>query len=82
MSQGKIHFVTFLFLIVGGILWGVEGLFQWNISGLFTGQIGWLDRATYALAGVSALYELATHKANCKACEQMMKKSSAAPSPS
>ena len=61
------HCVGFILVIIGGLNWGLEAF--------HTGLSAWLPwnvaMIIYILVGLSALYELFTHKANCKAC--MMK---------
>jgi len=45
-----------LFLIIGGMNWGLVGLFECNlIEFLFGGLI--VDRVIYVLVGASALYQ-------------------------
>ncbi len=64
----KLHMLTFLLLAVGGINWLLVGLFGWDIGMLFGGQMAMISRVIYVLVGLSALYEIATHKGNCKEC--------------
>ena len=43
-------------LIVGGLNWGLIGLFSFNLVGwLFGGAASWLSRAIFTLVGVAAL---------------------------
>lgn len=60
--------ITFLLLIIGGLNWLALGLFQWEIGELFGGQAGVVSRIIYVLVGLSAVYEIATHKSSCKGC--------------
>lgn len=64
----NIHTVTFILLIIGGLNWLAVGLFGWDLGMLFGGQMELISRVIYVLVGVAAVYEVATHKANCKAC--------------
>ena len=68
------HMLTFTLLLIGGLNWLLVGLFQWDIGSLFGGQEALVSRVIYVLVGLSALYEIATHKGSCKMCEGMMKK--------
>ncbi len=43
-------------LIVGGINWGVIGLFEINLVGTLFGEMTALTRIVYSLVGFSALY--------------------------
>lgn len=62
------HMVTFLLLIIGGLNWLVFGIFQIEIGYLFGGADALISRAIYILVGLAAIYEIATHKQNCRAC--------------
>lgn len=51
--------VVLLLVIVGGINWGLVGLFEFNlVDGLF-GEGSALARVVYTLVGLAALYKLA-----------------------
>jgi uncharacterized protein len=63
-----LHMIAWILLIIGGLNWLVFGLFQWDIGMLFGGMMSMVSRIIYVLVGLSALYELFTHKANCKMC--------------
>ncbi|MEK7176004.1 MAG: DUF378 domain-containing protein [Patescibacteria group bacterium] len=60
----KIHIITFILLIIGGLNWGLEvlgyGLGNYLPAGLMT--------LVYALVGLSALYEVFSHKRFCRNC--------------
>ncbi len=68
MSNKKIHMVTFLFLVVGGINWLILGLFSWEIGMIFGDTGNAISRIIYVLFGLAAVYELFTHKNSCRAC--------------
>ncbi|MEX0917318.1 MAG: DUF378 domain-containing protein [Candidatus Paceibacterota bacterium] len=63
-----VHIGAFILLIVGGLNWGLQGLFGWEIGSLFGGMDQFISRAIYVLVGVAAVVELATHKGNCIPC--------------
>lgn len=73
------HMLTFTLLLIGGLNWLLVGLFQWDIGQWFGGQDAVVSRVVYVLVGLSAMYEIATHKGGCKMCEMMMKKGSQTP---
>lgn len=66
----KLHMVAFVFLIIGGLNWllvvfGLD-LAAWaNASWWQT-----ILRIVYVLAGLSAVFELFTHKTNCLCCDK------------
>jgi len=69
----NLHMVTFLLLVVGGLNWLLIGVFQFGIGDLLGGMEAPVTRVIYILIGLAAVYELATHKANCKNCMEMKK---------
>ncbi len=70
----SLHMVTFLLLVVGGINWGLVGLFDLDLVQMLFGTWPGLVNLVYILVGLSAVYEFATHQARCKECMDMMKK--------
>ncbi len=64
----KLHTLTFILLAIGGVNWLLVGLFGWDVGALFGGMSAPLSRIIYVLVGVSAIYEIATHKKNCGEC--------------
>lgn len=65
------HVLAFILLVVGGLNWLLVGLFAWDIGSLFGGQAAMISRIVYVLVGLSAIFELFTHKASCKQCDRM-----------
>jgi uncharacterized membrane protein YuzA (DUF378 family) len=62
------HKLAFTLLVIGGLNWLLVGLFKWDIGMLFGGQAALISRIIYILVGLSALWEIFTHKSNCKMC--------------
>lgn len=63
-----LHVIAFILLIIGGLNWLLVGLFSWDIGVWFGGQAAGISRLIYVLVGLAALWEIFTHKKNCKAC--------------
>jgi uncharacterized membrane protein YuzA (DUF378 family) len=61
------HKVTFILLIIGGLNWGLSAV-GFNVVNMLLGSWPMVEQAVYLLVGASAVYELLTHKGNCKAC--------------
>lgn len=64
-----LHMIAYLLLWVGGINWGLIGLFKFNLVealGLPAGIVS----LVYILVGLSAVYTLATHMGDCKVCSK------------
>jgi uncharacterized protein len=64
----SVHMVTFILLVVGGLNWLLYGLLGWEIGSLVGGMDSMIAKVIYILVGLSAIYELATHKKSCKEC--------------
>lgn len=60
--------VAFILLVVGGLNWLLVGLVGWDIGALFGGMGAIISRIIYVLVGLAAIYEVVTHKKNCKMC--------------
>lgn len=60
------HKVAFVLLVVGGLNWLLEvfgvALGSWSLPDI-------LVKIVYLLVGLSAIYEIFTHKKNCRDCE-------------
>jgi uncharacterized protein len=65
----NLHMVAFILLVVGGLNWLLVGLFAWDMGMIFGGMSAMLSRIIYILVGLSAIYEVVTHKMRCKACD-------------
>jgi uncharacterized membrane protein YuzA (DUF378 family) len=53
-----INIVTLLLVIVGGINWGLIGLFGFDLVAAIFGQMSALSRIVYTLVGISALWQI------------------------
>ncbi|HET6468647.1 MAG TPA: DUF378 domain-containing protein [Geminicoccaceae bacterium] len=54
-----LNLVAQILLIVGGLNWGLVGLFQFDlVAALFGGQQAALARIVYVLVGIAAIYGL------------------------
>lgn len=63
----SLHGVAFILLIVGGINWGLTA-FGFNLVTALLGTWPTLERIVYLLVGLSAIYELVSHRKMCKEC--------------
>lgn len=64
-----LHIVTFLLLIVGGLNWLLVGAFDFDLVATIFGEMSAISRVVYVLVGLSAIFELATHKKSCLMCK-------------
>lgn len=63
-----LHMVAYLLLFVGGLNWGLVGLFNYNLVNSLFGAWPGLESIIYVLVGLSTVYVVATHKSDCKVC--------------
>lgn len=65
----QLHMLAFILLVVGGLNWLLVGLFEMDlVMSLLGGVSPMLVKAVYVLVGLSAVYEVVTHKGNCRGC--------------
>lgn len=63
----SLHMVTFILLVVGGLNWGLYA-FNFNLVEKLLGSWPTVEMIVYVLVGLSAVFEVVTHKSNCKQC--------------
>ena len=56
MKMNALDKVVYLLLVVGGLNWGLVGVFQWNLVDKLFGVDSGLSRVVYALVGLAAVY--------------------------
>jgi uncharacterized membrane protein YuzA (DUF378 family) len=64
----KLHSIAFILLIVGGLNWGLAALGFNVVDMIFSGSLAIVGTIIYLLVGAAAVYEVVTHKKNCKDC--------------
>ena len=58
MKMGVISWIAMILLIIGGLNWGLVGLFEFDIIGSIFGVMSTLSSIIYILIGLSAIYVL------------------------
>jgi uncharacterized membrane protein YuzA (DUF378 family) len=53
-----VEIVAMILLLIGGLNWGLIGLFQWNFIASVFGFTSVLTRTLYTLAGLAAVYRI------------------------
>ena len=53
-----INLVTLLLVIVGGLNWGLVGLFNFDLVAALFGEMSALSRIVYVLVGASAMWQV------------------------
>jgi uncharacterized membrane protein YuzA (DUF378 family) len=71
----KLHMVAWILVVIGGLNWLLVGVGDfaggnWNVVAWLCSFIGGtpVEAIVYILVGLAAIYEIVTHKSNCKAC--------------
>jgi uncharacterized membrane protein YuzA (DUF378 family) len=65
------HKVSVVLLSIGGLNWLLTA-FGYNVVKMLVGTWPTVEMLVYVLVGLAALYEVFTHKKNCKMCEGKM----------
>jgi uncharacterized membrane protein YuzA (DUF378 family) len=53
-----INLITLMLVIVGGLNWGLVGLFNLNLVSALFGDMSALSRIVYVLVGISAVWQI------------------------
>ena len=51
-----IDFIAVLLIVIGGLNWGLVGLFGFDLVAAIFGEMSFLSRLVYILVGLSAFY--------------------------
>jgi len=55
-----VSWIAIILLIIGGLNWGLVGLFSFDLVAAIFGAMSMLSRIVYVLVGLSAIYVAAT----------------------
>lgn len=55
-STATIAWIAFWLLVIGGLNWGLVGLFQFDLVAAIFGDMSAVSRVIYTLVGLAALY--------------------------
>ena len=65
----NLHLVAFALLVVAGLNWMVFVIWGTDLATWLFGDMGSAGaQILYVLLGLAAIYELVSHKKNCKTC--------------
>jgi len=73
MNSKSIHQIAHLLLWVGGVNWGLVGLFNLDLVQAIFGPSS-ISQLLYLLIGVSAVFAFVTHKDTCEVCKAKSRK--------
>ncbi len=60
--------VSFVLVIIGGVNWGLFGLFNFDLVDVLFSGVPTIAEIIYVLIGASAVYLAVTHTKDCKMC--------------
>lgn len=60
MKLNSLDWLAYVLVIVGGLNWGLIGLFEFNLVDAIFGEESTLSRIVYTLVGLAAVYLLYT----------------------
>jgi uncharacterized membrane protein YuzA (DUF378 family) len=61
MKMNTIDWIALVLVVVGGLNWGLVGLFGFDLVAAIFGSMSFLSRVVYTLVGVSAVYTIVGH---------------------
>lgn len=50
--------IAMILLLIGGLNWGLIGIFEWNFIASVFGYTSVMTRTIYSLAGIAAVYRI------------------------
>jgi uncharacterized protein len=62
MKKGFLDWLAFVLVIIGGLNWGLVGLFDFDLVYAIFSSVSWLMNLIYILVGLSALWMIFTAK--------------------
>jgi len=69
-SMGVVCWVSSVLLVVGGVNWGLIGVFHYNLVSHIFGEGSSVTRIVYGLVGLAALYTIWMLAVHCKDCKK------------
>lgn len=65
-KPNAVDMIAFILLVVGGLNWGLVGIFEWDLVAAIFGDGSALARVVYSLVGLAAVYHLVRMPMNMK----------------
>lgn len=60
--MSSLSMITFVLLVIGGLNWLLFGLTGMDVGSILGGMDSMIAKVIYILVGLSAVYQLVTHK--------------------
>lgn len=61
-----LDWIALILVIIGGLNWGLVGLFNFDLVAAIFGDMSAVSRVVYTLVGLGALYTIFTSSKMCK----------------
>ena len=58
MKNNPLYTLCLVLVVIGGLNWGLVGLFNYDLVAMIFGNMSFLSRLVYDLVGLSAVYVL------------------------
>ena len=58
MKKSPLYTLCLVLVIIGGLNWGLIGLFNYDLVAMIFGNMSFLSKLVYDLVGLSAIYVL------------------------
>lgn len=65
-NTGILDKIAMLLVVIGGLNWGLVGLFDFDLVAALLGDMTLLSRIVYVLVGLSAIYVASTACGKCQ----------------
>ena len=70
MHKGISSWIAFVLLVIGGLNWGLVGIFNFDLVAWVFGAGSIVARIVYILVAVSALWLIFAENCRCKECSK------------
>lgn len=70
MKMGTVGWIAFILVVVGGLNWGLVGLFNYDLVAAIFGAMSTISRIVYILVGIAAIYFLVTGVSKSQGTQQ------------
>jgi len=68
-----LHIISYILVFIGGLNWGLMGLFDFNVVNSLLGTYPTAEKVVYVLVGAATVYLIATHRSYCMYCGEKKK---------
>lgn len=70
--KSVLYWISFVLVVIGGLNWGLVGLFKFDLVAAIFGDMSVLTQIVYGLVGLAAIYMIFVATKCCKGGQQQM----------